>query len=1113
MASHSMAAAQPCSSYGVFLSFRGEDTRDGFTDHLYTALTQSGIRTFRDDATERGKLLKPELKKAIHNAAISLIVFSKNYASSKWCLDEVLMIIEEHKTSTCKHEVIPVFYKTDPSDVRNQTGSFKEAFDAYDDEIKAETDLEKKKELLEKVGAWRYSLKEAANFTGMVFKDGYESKFIINIVNVVRKKLDYKSLYIEEKLVGIENGVAEIESWLQDPSPDAVVLVIDGMGGIGKSTIAKCIFNLNSRNYDASCFLADINETSDQPGGLLRLQSQLLSNILKSEKEEMIWNIHEGTNKIENAIHMKKVLVILDDVATLKQLDVLLGPKRFAPGSKVMITTRHKWLSTAFTVHPKVHSVKTLSTDDAVELFSFYAFHQDQSNQLYIFKSDPFVRYCTGLPLALKVLGSSLRGKTNDEWEDTMHKLAAIPHPGVQNVLKISYETLEDDTVKDLFLHIACFFEGEEKDYIVKLLDQCDLYPVGGIKNLMDRCLLYIEDERVMMHQLIKEMGRGVVRQESPKNPGKRSRLWHHDDCFNVLQSHSGTNKVEGFMLDMQKIKETKSTHGFEAYLGKRMHGNDANFKIGALEKMKNLMLLQLNYVTFSGRYKKLPKKLRWLSWHGFSLKAIPCDISLEKLVVLDMSYSKLKRVWDGYKFIGSLKILKLSYSVELIETPDFSGLPGLESLILKGCSGLIRVGESISYLKELVLLDLTNCRSLREFPCLPTSIVSLQMSGCPFLGVLGCIQSFGSRPSASFSFLTKANFSFCNLFDNSFPNDWSGLVSLKDLNISGNYVTSLPNCIQTLPTIQKLSVERCSKIQSILGLPEFVHTLYANYNKSLEKVQPAKTSMTAVYQHNCPKLCEVEGRYKLQSLDKVDRKIVRCLGLEESNAGERTDLCLQVLHEFGIFSTYVPEKQIPSFFMYKKKGKQISFKVPWHQNSWTIIGFNMCVVFYYLNKCHPFLEIEVYNKTEHVWWTYQKKNQEIPRTVEKLAWLSFWRCGNLLEAGDEIFIRVIMGPGVVEECCINLIYEGNDEQQLLDEETKKVHLVNASDQMLWTDRMNRDISNFVFRGKRLDGETKQVHLVNASDHMLWTDKMNRDVPNFVFRGKRFDFFNNKWPL
>ncbi|KAL7205660.1 hypothetical protein ACSBR2_018562 [Camellia fascicularis] len=124
---------QECSSsnisaiYHVFLSFRGQDTRKAFTDHLYTSLVQAGFRTFKDDDDiERGENIKLELHKAIRVSRISVVVFSKEYASSRWCLDELLMILECKRTS--KHMVLPVFYDVDPSQVKNQTGGFAEAF-------------------------------------------------------------------------------------------------------------------------------------------------------------------------------------------------------------------------------------------------------------------------------------------------------------------------------------------------------------------------------------------------------------------------------------------------------------------------------------------------------------------------------------------------------------------------------------------------------------------------------------------------------------------------------------------------------------------------------------------------------------------------------------------------------------------------------------------------------------------------------------------------------------------------------------------------------------------------------------------------------------------------
>ncbi|KAM7478683.1 hypothetical protein LguiA_026896 [Lonicera macranthoides] len=159
-------------NYQVFLSFRGEDTRKTFTGHLYTALDQAGLRTFIDDEEiETGKRLELELRKAIQESRISIIVFSKNYASSKWCLDEVVMILEWSRSSS-GHEVLPVFYDVDPSDVRNQTGSIGEAFARYEEKlINGKIDDETKKEWMEKVKVWKLALREVANLAGMVLQN------------------------------------------------------------------------------------------------------------------------------------------------------------------------------------------------------------------------------------------------------------------------------------------------------------------------------------------------------------------------------------------------------------------------------------------------------------------------------------------------------------------------------------------------------------------------------------------------------------------------------------------------------------------------------------------------------------------------------------------------------------------------------------------------------------------------------------------------------------------------------------------------------------------------------------------------------------------------------
>ncbi|EOY21140.1 Leucine-rich repeat-containing protein, putative [Theobroma cacao] len=147
--------------YDVFLSFRGVDTRKNFTDHLYIALMQAGIHTYRDDnEIERGEKIRDEIERAIYESKASIIVFSKNYASSTWCLNELVKIMEHRKFS--KHIVLPIFYDVNPSQVKKQTGSFAEAFARHEESFKSEMDM---------VQRWRAALREVADLGGMLLED------------------------------------------------------------------------------------------------------------------------------------------------------------------------------------------------------------------------------------------------------------------------------------------------------------------------------------------------------------------------------------------------------------------------------------------------------------------------------------------------------------------------------------------------------------------------------------------------------------------------------------------------------------------------------------------------------------------------------------------------------------------------------------------------------------------------------------------------------------------------------------------------------------------------------------------------------------------------------
>ena len=149
-------------SYDVFLSFRGEDTRNNFVSHLHKTRCDKGFDTFIDNNLQRGREISIELLNAIESSKVSIIVFSENYASSSWCLDELVKILE------CKKNigqlVLPVFYNVDPSEVRGPKREFGAALKEHE---------EKFKDNIDKVQNWRIALKEVGSLSGWHYKNGY----------------------------------------------------------------------------------------------------------------------------------------------------------------------------------------------------------------------------------------------------------------------------------------------------------------------------------------------------------------------------------------------------------------------------------------------------------------------------------------------------------------------------------------------------------------------------------------------------------------------------------------------------------------------------------------------------------------------------------------------------------------------------------------------------------------------------------------------------------------------------------------------------------------------------------------------------------------------------
>ena len=310
---------------------------------------------------------------------------------------------------------------------------------------------------------------------------------------------------------------------------------IYGMGGLGKTTLARVIYDEFRSHFEGFCFIANIREDS-KIQGLPQLQQQLLADILEDQNIK-IRNVYEGVDMIKKRLRHKKVLLVIDDVDRLDQLDKLVGEQDwFGLGSWIIITTRDEHVLVQHGVH-KRYKPEVLNNEDASKLFCLKAFKMEQPKEGYMQLSQEVVKYANGLPLALVTLGSFLVGRTIDEWKSALKSFKKTKGD-IFDILKISYDGLEE-MWKEIFLDIACFFRRRKKDQVIQIFENCDFDAIIGISVLVERSLLTVDDgEYLGMHDLLAEMGQKIIRFESGWNLGKQSRLWLTEDLLHVLKNN-----------------------------------------------------------------------------------------------------------------------------------------------------------------------------------------------------------------------------------------------------------------------------------------------------------------------------------------------------------------------------------------------------------------------------------------------------------------------------------------------------------------------------------------------------------------------------------------------
>ncbi|XP_043687747.1 disease resistance protein RUN1-like [Telopea speciosissima] len=627
------------------------------------------------------------------------------------------------------------------------------------------------------------------------------------------------------------------------------------MGGLGKTTIAKAVYNCIFKSFNGSSFLMDVRQEASQGNNsLVSLQKRLLKDIFKTDLD--ISNSSQGSKLLEKRLCREKILLILDDVDDYEQLDTLAGGINwFGQGNRVIITTRDDHCLNVHKVGKdiKIYKPEELNAENSLQLFSLHAFSMSKPLEDFKELSCEVVQHAGGLPLTLEVLGSSLCDKNKEEWEDTLRGLKDILDNKVSGMSIRSY----DDKRK-----------GNEA---IPIWEACELYPRLAIKELTQKHLLKMDvDGRLRMHDELRFMGRRIVLKDSNRHPAKRTRLWSADEISEVLEKGKGTQMVECILLS-----------------------SAMDLSFDAFDKMPNLRFLRVgsdevvdeDNKLITGDFSHLPYKLRWFRWVNAPLEILPAKFYHEDLVHLDLSKNNIKQAWNdrpenNIKRFQKLKVLNLRGCRHLSISPDFfSWFPCLQRLDLTSCDNLLLPDSicqlnclmGVGQLEKLEKLELSSCLELVRLP-------------------------ISMRRMRSLSYFDMTNTKIVKL-----PDDFSELSSLELeslLELSSTLTRlELKNCrslqiisdLSHLECLKELSLNDCHSLLPDLSNLKRLRILDLKHDENLEEIHgfEGTESLEELSFQGCHKLRKLPDLSNLKSLSVLD--VSGCKNLEEIHGLEGT--------------------------------------------------------------------------------------------------------------------------------------------------------------------------------------------------------------------------------